>query len=400
MEIVMRFNAFFKFFVFITGALVLPSSYADTVKVGIIAPMSGPFSQVGKYWSESVQAFQKLHGKTVAGHTIEIVYRDLPEVNPAQAKALAQELIIKEKVQYLGGLYFTPDAIAVGQIAEQAKIPTIIFNAATSSILDKSQYLLRTSYTLPQVTVPVARYAIEKGIKKVALIISDYAPGHDSEKAFIEAFVNGGGTIVEKIRVPLKTTDFGPYMQTAKLAKPDAIFVFMPGGPPTYGVVKAYNDNGLKAAGIKFLGTGETLESDLPALGDGAIGIETGLHYSPMHPSPKNEAFVKAVHDLFPKTVITTINVPAYDGMYVISRMVESTNGQRNGEKAIAAAKGLKWESPRGPVQISPQSRELIQNVYIRVVDRDKNGTLVNREFMQYDNQPDYGRASNKEVVK
>jgi branched-chain amino acid transport system substrate-binding protein len=367
---------------------------ADTVKVGIIAPLSGPYSTNGKLWEATAKAYQKIHGTTAGGHTVELVWKDLAEINPAQAKALAQELIVKDKVQYIGGLYFTPDALAVAAVAQEAKVPTVIFNAATSSILDKSEYLLRTSYTLPQVTVPAAKFALENKVKSVVTLVSDYGPGLDSENAFIKTFTAGGGKVIEQIRAPLKTTDFGPFMQKIKAAKPDAVFVFGPGGPPTFAIIKAYGEAGLRQAGIRFIGTGETSEFDLPGIGDAALGLETALHYSPAHPSPKNQLFLKTVAEQSPSVIVNAVAVGAYDGLAVIYRMIEATKGQRDGARALAAAKGWEWESPRGPVKIDATSRELVQNVYLRVVDKDASGKLRNREVSSFGPQPDHGRSA------
>ena len=381
----------------LAGVLALAcgaSALAQTVKVGIIAPLSGPFSSNGKMWEATVKAYQKIHGTKVGDATIEVVWKDLADINPAQARALAQELIVKEKVQYLGGLYFTPDALAVGAIAQEAKVPTVIFNAATSSILDKSDHLLRTSYTLPQVSVPAARYALEQKLRTVVTLVSDYGPGLDSENAFVKTFTAGGGQVLEQIRAPLKTSDFGPFMQKIKTIKPDAVFVFGPGGPPTYAIIKAYSEAGLKQAGVRFIGTGETSELDLPAIGDAALGLETALHYSPAHESAMNQAFLKTAAELSPQVVLNAVSVGAYDGMAVIYRMVEATKGQRDPAKALAAAKGWQWESPRGPVKIDAQSRELVQNVYVRVVDKDASGRLRNREIKTYEMQPDHGRSA------
>jgi branched-chain amino acid transport system substrate-binding protein len=367
---------------------------ADTVKVGIIAPLSGPYSINGKMWEATAKAFQKINGSTVKGHTVELVWKDLADINPAQAKALAQELIVKDKVQYLGGLYFTPDALAVAAIAQEAKVPAVIFNAATSSILDKSDFLLRTSYTLPQVSVPAAKFALDSKARTAATLVSDYGPGLDSENAFIKTFTAGGGKIVEQIRVPLKTTDFGPFMQKVKALKPDAVFVFGPGGPPTYAIIKAYGEAGLKQTGIRFIGTGETSEVDLPGIGDVALGLETVLHYSPAHPSDLNQRFIKTVAEQSPGVIINAAAVGAYDGLAVIYKMIESTDGQRDGAKAIAATKGWHWESPRGMVSIDQSSRELVQNVYLRVVDKDDAGKLRNREVSSFGMQPDHGRSA------
>ena len=367
-------------------------SRADVIKVGVIAPMSGPFSVVGQTWEGATKAYQKLNGTTAGGHTIEVIYRDLPDINPAQAKALAQELIIKEGAQYIAGLYFTPDTLAVAALAQEAKVPVVIFNASTSSLLEKSDYLLRTSYTLPQMAVPVAKYALEKNVKNVVSLVSDFGPGLDAEKAFNTAFVAGGGKLLEAIRAPLKTTDFGPLMQRVKALKPDALYVFGPGGPATYAMIKAYNEAGLKAAGVRFLGTGETDEDQLRAIGPELLGIETGMFYSATHNSPLNNAAVKALAEVAPKAIPTVQLANAYDGLHVIYHMVKATDGKRDGPKALAAAKGFSWESPRGPVKIDPASREFVQNVYMRVVEKDSSGRFVNREFRTFEMQPDYGR--------
>ncbi|MDP3252437.1 MAG: ABC transporter substrate-binding protein [Hydrogenophaga sp.] len=384
---------------FAAGAIAIASAFAsvahaDVIKVGLIAPLSGPYSTIGKLWEATVKSYQKIHGTTVGGHTVEVVWKDLGDINPAQAKALAQELVIKDKVQYIGGLYFTPDALAVAAISQEAKVPTVIFNAATSSILDKSDFLLRTSYTLPQVSVPAARYALDEKVKSVVTMVSDYGPGLDSENAFVKTFKAGGGTVVEQIRVPLKTTDFGPFMQKIKTVKPDAVFVFGPGGPPTYAIIKAYSEAGLKQAGIRFLGTGETSEVDLPGIGDAALGLETALHYSPAHASAMNALFIKTAAELAPGVVVNAAAVGAYDGMAVIYKMIQATAGARDGAKAIESVKGWHWESPRGNVKIDANSRELVQNVYIRVVDKDGAGKLRNREFKTFDMQPDHGRSA------
>jgi len=375
------------------GLFLSTTALADVVKVGLIAPLSGPYSMNGKIWEAAAKAYQKIHGTTVAGHTVQIVWKDLADINPAQAKAYAQELIIKEKVQYLGGLYFTPDALSVAAVADEAQVPTVIFNAATSSILDKSPYLLRTSYTLPQVSVPAAKHALETKVGTVVTLVSDYGPGIDSENAFVKTFVAGGGKVLEQIRAPLKTTDFGPFMQKIKAAKPDAMFVFGPGGPPTYAIIKAYSEAGLKQAGIRFIGTGETSEVDLPGFGDAALGLETTLHYSPAHPSEMNQRFISTASQEAPSVIMNAVGIGAYDGLAVIYKMIEATNGKRDGGKAIAAVKGWEWESPRGPVKIDPTSRELVQNVYLRIVDKDASGKLRNNEMKSFGMQPDHGRS-------
>jgi branched-chain amino acid transport system substrate-binding protein len=369
---------------------------AEPVKVGIIAPFSGPFSSFGEAWKQAIEAYQKIHGKKAGGQEIELIYRDLTGPNPSEAKALAQELVIKEKVQYLGGIVFTPNAFAIAPVVEEAKIPTIIFNAATSSILDKSRYLVRTSYTLPQITVPIARFALDQGVKTAVTMVSDYAPGVDAETAFVKAFEAGGGKVTEKVRVPLKTTDFGPFLQRVKGMSPQALFMFFPGGPPSYGVIKAYKDNDLRGAGIRLFGTSETDERDLPAIGDAALGLESGMFYSGSHESAANMVFIEALKAVAPTAVANAMALEGYDGISAVYHMIEATKGRRDPDAAMAAMRGFAWESPRGPVRIDPETRHIIQNVYIRKVEKDAAGKLFHKEFKTYEKQPDYGRADAK----
>lgn len=367
----------------------------QVVKVGIVGPFSGPFaSSFGTPFRQGVEAYVAQHGNKAGATRVEFVYRDLEGPNPERAKALAQELIVKEKVQYLGGFVFTPNALAVAPLIQSAKVPTVIFNASTSMILGKSDYFVRTSNTLPQVTVPVAKYALDIKVKRVVTAVSDYGPGVDAEKAFRQTFQAGGGEVVESIRMPLNATDFGPFLQKVRALKPDALFAFLPFGPPTFGFVKAFDDNGLKAAGVRFLGTSETQESDLQSLGEAALKLETGYYYSAVHDSPQNKAFVDTLAKV--KATPNPATVAAFDGTHVLYKMIEATGGTANGAKAIEAAKGLTWESPRGPMKIDAQTRDVIQNVYIRVVEKQADGRYVNRETKTYAAQPDYGLQLNK----
>jgi branched-chain amino acid transport system substrate-binding protein len=375
--------------------LAAPVASAEPVKIGIIAPFSGPFSSFGETWKQGIAAYQKIHGKTPGGQDIELIFRDLTGPNPSEAKALAQELVIKDKVQYLGGVVFTPNAFAIAPVVEEAKVPTVIFNAATSSVLDKSKYFVRISYTLPQITVPIARFALEQNVKNVVTMVSDYAPGVDAETAFVKSFEGGGGKVTEKIRVPLKTTDFGPYLQRAKGMSPQALFIFFPGGPPSFGVIKAYKDNDLRGAGIRLFGTSEADERDLPAIGDAALGLESGMFYSGAHESPANKAFVDALK-ADPAALANASTLEGFDGISAIYRMIEATKGRRDPEAAMAALRGFAWESPRGPVRIDAKTRHIVQNVYIRKVEKNAEGRLVHKEFKTYEQQPDHGRAEAK----
>jgi branched-chain amino acid transport system substrate-binding protein len=375
-------------FVLTASIAAASAGYADTVKVGIIGPMSGNDAYSGRAWKQTIDIFQKVRGDMVDGNKVEFIYRDLPEFDPAKAKTLAQELIIKEHVQYLAGIFYTPEALAIAPIAEETQTPTVIFNAATPAILEKSQYMLRVSYTLPQMAAPVAKYALEQGAKTGVTMVADYVSGLTTEAAFTAAFDAGGGKVVDKIHVPLRSADFGPFMQRIRADKPDVMFVFLPSVPDYVNLINAFKQNGLDADHIRFLGTGETDELGLPQIGDAALGLVTGFFYSPAHSSEENAKFAKMLTDADPSIIVDESNLVAYDGAALIYKMVAATGGQRDGAKALAAVKGFEWESPRGPVKIDPVSRQLIQNVYMRKVERGADGKLVNREFFTYPMQP------------
>jgi branched-chain amino acid transport system substrate-binding protein len=302
-------------------------------------------------------------------------------------------LVVKQGVQYLIGLAYSPNALALGSFSAKAHIPIVIFTAASSSILPKSKYFLRTGDTVAQISAPEAIYARNHGYKKIVSMVADYAPGWDGEKAFDDTFEKNGGTIAGKIRMPLSTTDFVPYIQRARAMKPDALFGFLPGGGPTYEFLTAYNNSGLKASGVAYLGQGETDENDLPKYGDMVVGLITDFYYSGAHQSAANAAFKKALHELYPKVRANPYHADGTAAMALLYHMIHATGGEKDGDKAMAAAKGFAFEDIRGPVKIDPKTRDIIQNVYIRRVEKDpKTGELFNKEIVAFPMQPDYGR--------
>lgn len=379
----------------VAAILLAGSAMADTIKVGVIGPFSGPFALQGKNFKAGIDAWIATNGAAVGDDTIQIVYRDLPAADPAASKSLAQELVIREGVQYLAGFYFTPDAMAVTPLLEQANVAMVVMNAATSAIVTKSPLVVRTSFTMWQNTTPMAQVASEEGSKKIVTVVSDYAPGHDAEAAFKAGFEKAGGEIVDTIRMPMSTTDFSPIMQRIKDSGADGLFAFLPSGPPTLGFVKAYNENRLKDAGVTFYATGDVMqEPDLPALGDAALGLQTTYFYSVAHDSPENKAFVEAAGKAIGNPVeLTFPAVSAYDGMHVIAKMIEATGGEQNAQKAVDAVKGLAWTSPRGPVSIDPESRHITQNIYLREVAKTPDGQFYNKELRTFENQGDPGMA-------
>ena len=365
---------------------------AETVKVGVIGPFSGPFSVFGRNFQWGLEAYAHHNGRQVAGKQVEFVYRDLSGVDPARARALAQELVVRDRVDYLAGAYFTPNAMAMTQLLEAGNVPLVVLNAATSSITRKSPLVLRTSFTMWQNTVPAAITARNRGFSDTITVVSDYGPGIDAETAFRETFTAKGGTITDNLRLPLSTRDFNPVMQRIRDSGADSVFVFLPGGPPTLAFMKAYIANGLREDGIDIISTGDMLtEPTLPPLGDVGLGLMTTYHYSTAHDSQLNRQFLEAVEAVGGERSETTMTaVAAYDGAHLIWTMIAATKGRQDAAAAVDAVKGLSWESPRGPVSISPETRHITQNVYLREMEK-VDSIYQNTEVDVFEDQPDWG---------
>ena len=344
----------------------------DKVKIGLIGEMSGPFAEFGAQFAAGVKAFQKLHGTEAAGKEVEVIIKDVGGPNPDVAKRLAQEFIVRDKVDILTGFGFTPNAAAVASIATEAKVPMIVMNAAAENLTAASSYMVRTSFSLPSLVRPMAEWAFGEGHKKAYLIVADYRPGRDVEAAFLKVFPEIGGEIVGNVRTPLMTVDFAPYMQKAKDLRPEMIFAFVNGGAPMASFLKAFKEKGLEKEGIVLVGTGDlTTEPDLPAVGDAADGLVTSYPYSAEHDSDLNRQFVKAYKEARgPDTMPMIMAVGAFDAMAVINAALEKTGGDTDGRKLIEAMKGMKLESPRGPIRIDPETRDIVQNIYIRRVEK------------------------------
>ena len=365
----------------------------NIVKLGMIGEFSGPFAQYGQQILGGMRAYMKIHGDTVAGKKIEIVQKDTGGPAPDVAKRLAQELVTRDNVDILVGFGLTPNALAVAPVATEAKKAMVIMNAATSIITTKSPYIVRVSMTLPQITQPMAIWAAKNGVKKVYTVVADYGPGLDAEKAFTEAFKKAGGEIVGSIHTPLQNPDFGPFIQRVKDAKPEAVFLFLPAGEQGIAFMKGYAERGLAQAGIKLIATGDiTDDGVLEAMGDPTLGLVTSFHYSAAHNSPENAAFKKAYAEVNGEKLRPNFMAAAgYDGMAAIYEALKKTNGSTDGDKLIAAMKGMKLDSPRGSVMIDPETRDIVQTVYIRKVEKTGGG-LYNVEFDRFENQKDPGK--------
>jgi branched-chain amino acid transport system substrate-binding protein len=341
----------------------------DTVTIGLILPMTGQSASTGKQEQAGAQLYIAQHGDTVAGKKIALIVKD--DGGAADVtKRLAQELIGNDKARVLMGFGLTPLALAVAPVATEAKVPEIVSAAATAVITEKSPYIVRTSFTLPQAAAPMADWALKNGIHKVVTLVSDYGPGNDAEKWFGDTFAKGGGVVVEKIRTPLKSPDFAPFLQRVKDDAPDALFVFVPSGQGG-AFMKEFAERGLDKSGVKLIGTGDVTDDDLlPGMGDPALGAVTTHHYSAAHPSPENKAFVAAFEKANAGLRPNFMAVAAYDGMALIYAALERTKGAADGDSLLAAMKGASWMSPRGPVSIDPETRDIVQNVYVRRVEK------------------------------
>jgi branched-chain amino acid transport system substrate-binding protein len=363
---------------------------AEPLKVGLIVPMSGPFASTGRQIEAAVKLYIQQHGATVAGRQIEILLKDDGGVAPDVTKRLAQELVSRDKVQVLAGFGLTPLAFAAAPVATQAKVPMIVMAAATSVIPQRSPFIVRTGFTLAQVTAPLAEWAARNKIKTVATFVSDYGPGIDAEKVFISRFSEGGGKVVESLRAPLRNPDYAPFLARVKDAKPDALFVFVPSGEGA-AVLKQFTERGLAAAGIRLICTGDVLDDDLlPSIGSAANGVVSSHHYSAAHPSPENKAYVEAFMKANKGMRPNFHSVGAYDGMHLLYQALAKTGGDSDGEKLVAAMKGMAWTSVRGPVQIDAATRDIVQTVYIRKGEM-VGGAMYNVEFDKVEKVRDPG---------
>ena len=349
---------------------------AQTVKIGIISTYSGPGSAQGDQLDKGFRLYLKLNGdKLPPGVKIEPIFRDDTGPNPEAAKRLAQELIVRDNVQFLTGVVWTPNAAAIAPLTAQAKVPFISANAAGVNIPYSSPYFARVSFTLWQSSYPLGKWAANK-FKRVYTSVSDFAPGHEAEEAFIRGFKEGGGEIIGSVRIPLANLDFAPYMQRVRDAKPDALFAFNPAGKQATAAMKAYGDLGLAKAGIRYIGPGDlTTDEELQGMGEVALGVVTAHHYSAAGDRPANRAFVAAYkkeygEKLFPGFMA----VGAWDALDAIFHAIRQQNGKVDPDRSMELLRNYKNpNSPRGPIAIDPETRDIVQNEYLREVRRVGN---------------------------
>jgi branched-chain amino acid transport system substrate-binding protein len=372
-------------------AMMSSALAVEPFRIGLILPMSGPFAgSIGRQVDNGLRLYLQRHGDVVAGRRIEIVLRD----DAGQADATrrhAQELVTSGRVDLLAGFGLTPTALAAAPVATRAQTPMIVMAAATSIITEQSPFVLRTSFTMAQNVTPLAQWAARNGLRRVVTLVSDYGPGQDAEKAFAKGLTEAGGSVLGSLRAPLASPAFGPYLQRAKDLAPDAVFLFVPNGQGA-DLMKSVAERGFAEAGIKVIATGDVVDDlTLDDMGDPVLGMITSHHYSAAHDSPENEAYRAA----FIKAYGVRPNLMAiggYDGMHLVFEALRATGGKASGAALVDAMKGRAWTSPRGPVSIDSETRDIVQNVYIRRVER-RDGALWNVEFETTPNVRDPGKT-------
>jgi branched-chain amino acid transport system substrate-binding protein len=376
---------------FSVAALVAGSAVAQQgpIKIGLIMPYSGQFADAAAQMDNAIKLFVKQNGDTVAGRKIEFIRKDTGGIAPDVAKRLAQELVVRDGVDILAGFVLTPNALAAGDVSDQAKKFMVVMNAATSIITTKSPYMVRTSLTTPQVNQALGEWAVKKGgVKKVYTMVSDFGPGLDAEGAFQIGFKEAGGEVLGQVKMPVANPDFSAFVQRAKDLNPESIYIWVPGGAQPGALGKALAERGIDARKMKVMGQGEvTDDGALKVMGDAALGIITAFHYDPAHKSAKNDAFVKAYNADYGRNP-DFFSIGGWDGMQLIYDSLKKTGGKTDAQALVDAAKGSKWESPRGPISIDPETRDIIQTVYIRRVEK-VDGKIQNVEFDKIENVKD-----------
>jgi branched-chain amino acid transport system substrate-binding protein len=364
----------------------------EPLKIGLIQSMTGAFNTVGKAAVNGARLYIQQHGDVVAGRKIQLIVKD-DATAPDQAKRVAQEMIVNDKVAIIGA-GITPSALTIAPLATEAKIPTVVMVSGASVTVDRSPYMTRTSFTLGQSSAVMADWSVQNGARKIVTIVNDWAPGLEAEAAFKDRIAKGGAQILESMRVPLANPDFAPFLQRARDLGPDTLFVYFPGNQA--GVfAKQFLERGMDKSGIRIVGPGDLTDDDeLPGMTDAMLGIVTAHHYSALHDSALNKAFVADFEKAFSRRP-NFIALGGYDGMHLIYEALKKTGGKADGDAMLAAMKGMKWESPRGPMSIDPETRDVVHNEYIRRVEK-VNGQLYNVELSTIEAVKDPVRGAKK----
>jgi branched-chain amino acid transport system substrate-binding protein len=375
---------------------VVPATGAaeDSLKIGLILPMTGPFASTGRQVEAGVRLYMQQNGATAGGRKVEIVLRDDGGV-AENSKRIAQELLVRDKVEILAGFGLTPIALAVAPLATETKTPMIVMAAGTAIVTERSPYIVRTSFAQAQSVVVIADWAAKQGLKKAVSVVSDFAPGYDSETYFKERFTRAGGEVAAALRVPLLNPDFAPFLQRVRDASPEGLYVFVPAGQAA-AFMRQFRERGLDRSGIRLFGAGDITDDDvLNQMGDTMLGTVTAYYYSAAHPTPKNKAFVDGVRQANNGMRANFFAVAGYDGMHVVYAALAKTGGKTDGDGFIAAVRGMAWESPRGPMAIDAETRDVVHDIYLRKVEK-VNGELWNVEFAAVAQVKDPVKAARK----
>jgi len=362
------------------GALASPALAQQEVRIGIILPYSGQFADTAEQMDRSIKLYVQQHGDTVAGKKLVFIRKDVGGIAPDVAKRLAQELVVRDRVDILAGFALTPNALAAGDVSAQAKKFMVVMNAATSIITTKSPYMVRTSTTTPMLNGTLGTWAAKKGLKRVYTMVTDYGPGHDAEAAFHAGFKAAGGEIIGSARTPVANPDFAPFLQRAKDANPDGIYIWVPGGAMPAAIGKAIVERNIDKSKVTIMGQDElTGDNAIKSMGEAALGMVTVSNYDFNLQNPRNKAFVEAFQKEYNRYP-DIFSIGGWDGMHVIYEALKKTGGKADGESLIGAAKGMSWESPRGPMSLDPETRDVVQTIYIRRVER-VGARIVNVDF-------------------
>lgn len=367
--------------------LATSASAQEVVRIGFVAPLSGAFGDYGRKFQDGIKAYMKVYGDTVAGRKVEVIFRDNSAGTPDMAKRLAQELVTRDKVNVLTGFALTPDALAVAPLSTQAKTPMVLMLAAASGLPASFPFVTRVSYSNSQASAPIGTWAARNGVKKVFTVVSDYAPGIDCEEAFKKSFSAQGGQMAGGIRVPLQTIDFAPYVQRIKDSGADAVFVFIPSGDPMAAFMKTFNERGLAQAGVRVLANTDLSQQYLRLMGDASLQIISGTHFLETLDTPQNKVFQKAYREIANEPG-GAISIGGWDGMSAIYEAIRKVGGKFDGPSLMQAFRGLQLDSPRGPLLIDPETKDVVQTIYIAKVEK-RDGVFAPVVIDRFENAKD-----------
>jgi branched-chain amino acid transport system substrate-binding protein len=358
------------------------TAQAATVKIGVVLPYSGANADLGHQIDKAFDLYVKLHAKDIAPHKVQIIKRDEGPPTGAIAKTAATELITNDKVQILTGFVFSPSAIALAPVVNQAKVPMVIANAGTAWITKLSPYYVRLSFSMWHPAYPMGPFAYNKlHCKTAAVAYTDFPPGKDSVLAFETGFKKAGGKVTLSIPMgsPVQVPDFTPFFQRIKDAKVDCMYVFVPSGAHATGVMKAYGELGLRKAGVKLIGPMDLVpDNKLQDMGDAAIGTIVMSHYAVDLDNAANKAFVAAWHKEYGKESYPDfMSAQGWDTMHAIFDTIKKLKGNvSDAAKFVKALEGWSTNGPRGHVMIDPKTRDVVQDEHAMEVYRKADGKL------------------------